>query len=91
MCEVLGGIKLVKARKEHNDNAFDIVNNGFSMSDMTLSEAKLFVRRGKLGGIIQKGEEYFRYSMIFEGDFCCNKESQDMREICIKYDLFGDC
>ncbi len=91
MCEVLGDFKIVKARKEHNDNAFDFVNNFLALSDMTLSEAKSYVRRQKLGGIIKKGEKYFRYVMVSGGDFLCNKESQDMREICLKYDLFEDC
>jgi len=91
MCEVLGDISLVKARKEHNDNAFDFVSNSLDLRDMTLSEAKSYVRRQKLGGVIRKGEKYFRYTLIVEGDICCNKESQDMRELCLKYDLFEDC
>jgi len=91
MCEFLGDINLVRARKEHNDNAFDFVNNNLCLGDMTLSEAKSYVRRKKLGGIIQKSEEYFRYTMIDGWQIYCNKESQDMREICLKYDLFGDC
>ena len=57
MCEVLGDINLVKARKEHDDNAFDFVSNSLDLRDMTLSEAKSYVRRQKLGGIIRKGEK----------------------------------
>lgn len=92
MCEILGEIRIVTARKQHEDSAFHFVEeSGFCEVDMTKSEYQSVVSRRKLNGMIQKGEKYYRYSIIDSPYLYSCTESQDMREICIKYDLFPDC
>ena len=92
MCEILGEFRLVTARKEHTDNAFESVQeSGFGEMDMTKSERESVERRRELDGMIQKGEKYHRYTLIDGGELYSCSESQEMRELCIKYDLFPDC
>ena len=96
MCEILGEVRIVTARKQHEDGAFTCVDEfvdefGFGEMDMTKSEHQSVMKRRKLNGMIQKGEKYYRYTMIDGGEIYSCQESQDMRELCIKYDLFPEC
>jgi len=83
---------MVKARKQHEDTAFYFVSeSGYRDMDMTKLEYQSFMRRRKLNGMIQNGEKYYRYAIVDGDDLFCCRESQDMREICLKYDLFPEC
>ena len=84
------GERIVKARKEHNEDAFWHIINFGGNELFTREENEIFEARRKLKGKIQKGEEYCMYTVKDGGELYTNRESIELRELCCKYQLFEE-
>ena len=90
MCELLSEREPV-AKKDHYCMASEwLTNSGMEPRDMTLSEAKSWVRARQNRYKIIKGQKYVNQSMKDGGEFYTFKAIPEIHKICLRYDLY-DC
>lgn len=93
--EILGEIKKVKARKDHQCTASESLFSSYDDDDneifglLTVNEI-LWYNDFIKNWTIKKGEEYYRYAIVDNGEFWQCKEHPIIRRLCLKLDCFGE-
>ena len=78
------------ARKDYPCDACCWLINGGLPDNMTLTEAKAFVRARRDGFKIKAGQRYLKQYNIFGGEAQCFRARPEIDAICHKYDIYEE-